>query len=314
MKFTFGTDPELMIIQDGEFKSAIGILPKKEESIIKNGNEYYFDNVLAEIAVKPATNKDLALSNIKQSLRDLASIINPGKFIIEASATYPKSELTCFDAKVAGCNPEWNVYNFQQILPSDKYVDLMEGYYQFTTQFRCAGGHIHVGSNVLQDPYDVFNMIRMMDLFLAIPALFLDTNLTSKNRRKVYGLAGSHRITDYGLEYRALSNFWLSSPEHAALIYDLTEFTLEFVNTKKHEKFWSVNEDLLDEEDSSVAYTCSGYDSDLLQIAINKSDLELAKKFMIFASNYLPTRILYQIDKLADQPLPDPYATWKINV
>ena len=56
-------------------------------------------------------------------------------------------------------------------------------------------------------------VIYMLDLFLAVPAIFMDTDKTSKERRTMYGFAGSHRETDYGLEYRPLSAFWLGSPK-----------------------------------------------------------------------------------------------------
>lgn len=311
--FSFGTDPEFMLTHNYELKSAISILPKKENAVTRDGHNYYFDNVLAEIAVKLANNKEEALRNVRSALHGLAQVIQPAKFIIKASSNYPKRELNCLDAKIAGCNPEWNVYSLQQVFPPNEDVDLLDGYYQFKTPFRSAGGHIHIGSDRLQDPMEAFSVIRMMDLFLGIPSLFLDTDETSKDRRKIYGHAGSHRIPDYGLEYRALGNFWLSSPEHVALMYDLTEFVLYFVEQKTHERFWTVNEDLLDEEDPSIAYSCSGYDVSMLRKAIDTCNRTEADKFMIFVSNYLPDRLLNEIDRLSGKVLPDPYSAWDIK-
>ena len=313
MTFSFGTDPEFMLTHHDELKSAISVLPKKEDAVVKNGHGYYFDNVLAEIAVKPAKNKDEALCNVRSALHGLAQIIQPAKFVIRASGNYHKKELNCPDAKIAGCNPEWNVYSLQQVFPPDDDVDLLDGYYQFKTPFRSAGGHIHIGSDDLQDPTNAFNVIRMMDLFLGIPSIFMDTDETSKDRRRIYGHAGSHRTPDYGLEYRALGNFWLSSPEHVALMYDLTSFVMSFVNQKIHERFWTVNEDLLDEEDPSVAYSCFGYDANMLRKAIDTCNRKEADKFMMFVSNYLPTRLLQAIDRLSGKALPDPYVAWNIE-
>lgn len=312
-QFSWGTDPELMIAHHGELKSAIGILPKKENAIIKNEHEYYFDNVLAEIAVKPAKNKNEALSNVRSALHGLAKLVCPAKFTIRASDNYPEKELNSFDAKIAGCNPEWDVYSLQQIFPSDENIELLDGYYQFKTSFRSAGGHIHVGSDRLQDPIEVFNVIRMMDLFMGIPSIFIDSDKTSKERRNIYGQAGSHRITDYGLEYRVLGNFWLSSPEHVSLIYDLTSFVLNFVKQKNHEQFWITNEDLLDEEDPSLAHSCFGYDSKMLIKTINDCNKLNAHKFMSFISDYLPIELLEKIKQLSNKELPDPYVAWGIN-
>ena len=66
MNFTFGSDPEFMLTHMGELKSAIGILPKKETPLIQKGHRFYFDNVLAEIAIKPASNKKEAIDYLNK--------------------------------------------------------------------------------------------------------------------------------------------------------------------------------------------------------------------------------------------------------
>jgi Phage phiEco32-like COOH.NH2 ligase-type 2 len=314
MKFTFGADPEFIIAnKNDEIKSAIGILPKKEKAFFENGNGYYFDNMLAEIAVKPAENEFEILSNIKQALKGLANFINPNKFLIKASSNYPKKEINCIDAKIVGCNPEWNVYTLKCVFPPEEDVYFLDGYYQFKNCFRSAGGHIHIGCEMLYDSIEALNTIRMMDLFLGIPSVFLDTDETSKKRRKIYGHAGSHRITDYGIEYRALGNFWLSSPDLVSLMYNLTDFTLKFVETKQYEKFWIFQEEFLENENPSCAYQCFGYDVNLMRKAINTCDKKLADKFMIFISNYLPNHLIEEIERLSEKPLKNPYDTWLKN-
>lgn len=311
--FSFGLDPEFMLLHHEQLRSAIEILPKKENAIIKNGHGYYFDNVLAEIAVKPATDKISAIENVQQALRGLARIVNPAKFIIKASGNFPKSEINCTDARVAGCNPEWNVYSMEMTFPPDEDVDLIDGYYQFKNQFRTAGGHIHLGSEKLQGTLEALNVVRMMDLFIGVPSIFLDTDETSKNRRRLYGHAGSYRTPDYGLEYRALSNFWLASPEHVSLIYDLCQFVLDFVEKGNHKKFWHFDEELLDSDDPSSAFSCSGYDVAYLQNCINENNNSVADKFMVFINNYLPAHIIGQIERLTDKQLPDPYEAWELK-
>lgn len=313
MSFTFGADPEFMIMHHNTLKSAINILPKKENAVSRNGHRYYFDNVLAEIAIVPANNKNEALENVRTALEQLAKLVYPGKFVIKASGRYPEKELNCADALIAGCNPEWDVYSLSQVYPPDEDIELLDGYYKFKTNFRSAGGHIHIGSKLLEDSINRFAMVRMMDLFLGIPSIFLDTDPTSKDRRKIYGHAGSHRDPDYGLEYRTLGNFWLSSPELTGLIYDLTEFTLQFVQDKKHEEIWTTDEDLLDEEDPSIAYTCIGYDVDLLIRSINTCNKTKAEEFLLFAKNYLPDKLISGINQLCEKPLEDPYTAWKIQ-
>lgn len=312
MNFTFGSDPEFMLTHMGELKSAIGILPKKENPLIQKGHRFYFDNVLAEIAIKPASNKKEAIENTKESLQILSSMILPCKISMTASANYSKKDINCPDARISGCDPEWDVYTLQCLFPPDSEVDMIDGYYQFKTPFRSAGGHIHLGSESLQDPMNLFSTIRMMDLFIGMPSLFLDHDKTSKDRRKIYGHAGSHRVPDHGLEYRALGNFWFSSPDLFSLIYDLSEFVMNFVSEKTHERLWSVDEDLL-EDDPVEAYKCFGYDVNLLQKAINTCDDKLATKFMMVVSNYLPNGLMKEIDRLSHMPIQNPYKTWELE-
>jgi len=307
MSLSFGSDPEFMLVDEKyNLKSAINLLPKKSSSKPYRGSFIYYDNVLAEIAIKPSLTKSEFIKNIRTSLSRLAEVVYPLKFEICSAESYPKKELSHTDARIAGCNPEWNVYTLQCVLPPEEVI--------VKTNFRTAGGHIHVGSNNLQDSISVFSFIRMMDLFVALPSLFMDKDPSSKERRKIYGHAGSHRITDYGLEYRTLGNFWFCSPEYAGLIYDLTMFVYSFVNMREHEKFWSVDEEMLDSDNPSSAYNCFGYDSKLLEKTINDCNMAQAKKFMTFVSYYLPDDILSSIrDKAEHKKLPDPYYSWGIQ-
>jgi len=305
MEFTFGTDPEFMVSRWDDLQSAISLLPRKEAALSRNGSKFYYDNVLAEIAVKPSKNRAEATENICKALQNLSKILKPARFTIQASAKYPIKQLNDKDARIAGCNPEWDAYTLRCILPPDEVIS--------KTAFRTAGGHIHIGAKDFSDSINALNAIRMMDLFIAIPALLMDTDETSKDRRKVYGHAGSHRGTDYGFEYRTLGNFWLSSPNHVNLIYDLTSFVLDFVKEEMHKKFWSFDESLLQKGDPCKAFKCTGYDVKLLCKCINTCDKKQAEKFMLIVQNYLPDNLVQEIEKLSSNPLPDPYEAWGIS-
>lgn len=305
MNFTFGTDPEFMLVNKNYcLKSAIGILPKRSNAKPIGGNYFYYDNVLAEIAIKPSKTKKEAVENIRNALAKLVKLISPMKIEMCCAENYPLKELKHEDARIAGCNPEWDVYSLQCMLPPEDVIS--------KTQFRTAGGHIHLGAKLLKDPFNVFATVRMMDLFVGIPSLFIDPDFFSKSRRKIYGHAGTHRVTDYGLEYRSLGNFWLASPEFVDLIYDLSGFVLNFVADKQHEKFWSIDENLLDDDDPSIAHNCFGYDVEELIDCINNCDKKAAYKFMTFISHYLPVEILERIEKLKDCKMPNPYVCWNI--
>ena len=66
-----------------------------------------------------------------------------------------------------------------------------------------------------------------MDLFLGVPSILLDTDT---ERRKMYGKAGCFRFTEFGVEYRVLSNFWTTSLENIKWLFDGIKQAVEAYN------------------------------------------------------------------------------------
>lgn len=302
MDFSIGSDPEFFL-QKEKYKSAIGILPSRENAIKKNECLYYYDNVLAEAQLKPANSKNEFIKNIQNCLKGLISIINPYEISLISALNFPENELKDKDARIAACNPEWCAYSLTQNLAPQEII--------MNTPFRTAGGHIHLGCNLLHEGIFILNTIKMLDLFLGIPSILLDKDKTAKDRRKIYGLAGSHRIPNHGVEYRTLGNFWLNSPELANFVYDVCNFVLNFVSEKGYEKFWSINEELLDADDPSLAYYCFGYDINLMRKAINNCDKKTANKFMLIVKNYWPDYITKTFDFLENKEF-NLYKEWNL--
>jgi len=292
--FTFGSDPEFFLVQKGKFKSAIPFLPPKDNPLKRDGYAFYYDNVLAEAQVKPASNREEAVDNMRTCIQSLSAIVSPCKLVLQSAHNFPESELTDKDARIAGCSPEWCAYSLTQVLPPQEII--------MNTPFRTAGGHVHLGNNpIFENGFQILNVIRMLDLFLGIPSVILDSDKTSKARREVYGHAGTHRVPDHGIEYRALSNYWLASPKLVRLVYDLSAFTVGFVESGHHEKYWCIDEDMLDDDDPSLAHRCFGYDPEALQKCINHCDKKMAEKFMMIVSNHLPSSLIERIDELRDK-------------
>lgn len=304
MNFSLGGDPEFMLSYHGELKSAIGILPEKNNHLVKNGNRIYHDNVLAEIGIKPSYSKEEFLQNIKNGLLFLSEKINPCKFLIRSSADYPAQILNNPQAKIANCNPIINAYSLSAQEMPKNIVDFYDGYNQFKTPFRCAGGHLHIGNEILLNEMHALSFIRMMDLFVAIPAMYLDHDSTSLERKNIYGQAGSFRFCNFGVEYTTLSNFWISSPDLASIIYDLTEFVVDFITEQRFYKFWEYNGD---------NHYCFGYDVEMLKKCINTSNKEMANKFKLITDSLIPENILAEIEKLTYKKLQDPYLSWNLS-
>ncbi len=87
---------------------------------------------------------------------------------------------------------------------------------------------MHVGcQTAINKPLEV---IKAMDIFLGVPSIFLDGD---KERRKLYGGAGAHRVKPYGVEYRTLSNFWLWEDWTKLWVFQQTERAINFVKSGK---------------------------------------------------------------------------------
>lgn len=207
-----GADPEFIVMdQDDNPAVAIGkIGGTKDKPIPVKYGALQEDNVLAEINIDPcATGYDFFryIDHVKSQLRGVL-----GKSSLDLSSltthTFPREVIRAHsNAMQFGCSPDYNVYTGQPQMPNA--IDM-----RYT---RTAGGHVHISiPNV--DNHLRERLVRTCDIFLGIPSVLLDPDTT---RRQFYGKAGSYRPKDYGIEYRALSNFWVLDYKAPLLIHSL---------------------------------------------------------------------------------------------
>lgn len=86
--------------------------------------------------------------------------------------------------------------------------------------------HIHVGyeyPNVESSLY----IVKYLDAILGCASILIDPD---EERRKLYGKAGCFRLTKYGVEYRVLSGYFISSREVISDTYDLMKAGLSAYN------------------------------------------------------------------------------------
>jgi hypothetical protein len=236
--FSFGSDPEVLLLDKKTRQpvSAIRLLPehgKSNKVQISEDQQMFYDNVLLEFNVKPAPTFSEFRENLKKCL-SFAEIFLASKnatMAIQASTIFPLSECDHPEASVFGCDPEYNIYK-----RSPEGLIMRVEPPVVTTTFRTCGGHIHIGHPIATTDRsrggDPPLVVKLMDAFVGATALLLDTDPTSQKRRKLYGGAGTHRITSYGLEYRALSNFWITSPMLVKIMFQLTRQVIELAISK----------------------------------------------------------------------------------
>lgn len=255
--FMIGCDPELMIVDTKDkLKSCIPLIDgsKHDPQAVTKG-AILSDNVNFEFNVEPARNKAEFVDNIKAVLLDSVKIISKKKmkFVVRASADFPAAELKDPRAQEFGCEPDFDAWTVSQNFIEDSAA---------SKSFRSAGGHIHIGSGkgsefVLEHEGRI-RMIRCMDALVGIPSIIMDKDTTSAARRELYGKAGCHRPKEYGVEYRALGNFWVQSPFLTELIYDMTAVAVDFCAKGKDEAL------------------IKAIGSDVIVNTINKSNVKMA--------------------------------------
>jgi hypothetical protein len=113
-KFSFGSDPEFMLVDNkGRHRSAIGIINGTKDNKVSLGNNHYafYDNVLAEVNIKSGNNKTEVIKNFGDCFKRLANLVGNLKIVPQASHVYDIEECQHPDAQIFGCEPEFSIYN-----------------------------------------------------------------------------------------------------------------------------------------------------------------------------------------------------------
>jgi len=230
MKFTIGTDPEFFIKNDktGKLVSAIPHIEGDKHNPIPlpSGGNIQSDNVAVEFSTIPAKSPEDFVEKLRSTLKDTLNCLPKGhSLLVSPSAIFPEEELQDEKAKEFGCTPDYCAWKLcENKVPSHP-----------DHKFRSCGGHIHVGAIdangnplhkdsefLLTDMGKVW-MVRGMDLFHGIISTILDNSKEAVERRILYGKAGCHRPTVYGVEYRTLSAWWTKHPMSSMLMAALVD-------------------------------------------------------------------------------------------
>src|ERR1041385_834259 len=93
-QFTFGTDPEFFLTQNNRIVSAIGRVAQNRKTKHNiQGHLFYYDNVTAECAIKPATSKNEAIHHCREALTIYARLVYPCKLKLIPSWEFSAYEL-----------------------------------------------------------------------------------------------------------------------------------------------------------------------------------------------------------------------------
>jgi hypothetical protein len=220
-----GSDVEAVATRNGNPISVCGMWGTKEAPMkLPNGGGLQHDGVLVEWNVPPAsTNSDFQY-NIWQTQQYVNEYLAKEDLVANyiSSADYPMSELGNPLAWISGCSADYNAYWKGDENPTPKYVSTK----------RTVGGHVHISwdRKLKVKEKTIYKALRLMDLHLATPSLFIDTD---SFRRTLYGKAGAFRLKDYsrtatGVEYRTLGPWWVD-PKYQGMYIDWVFKTTHFI-------------------------------------------------------------------------------------
>ena len=210
MKILIGQDTELFLKKGDDIVSAYGIIPgsKQNPYPVKKG-AVQVDGMALEINTHPASTLHQFKTNINTVLSRLHDMIpKDHDMIVTSVAHFSKEYMDAQpeEAKLFGCDPDYNAYTGQENQPPDS-----------KTNMRTAAGHIHIGWTKDKDVYDSEHitecciLAKQLDYTLGVPSIVYDNG---QERRQLYGKAGTFRPKPYGIEYRVLSNYWITRDEY----------------------------------------------------------------------------------------------------
>lgn len=216
---TIGADPETFVreVSTGKFVSAHDLMPgtKKEPYKVECG-AVQVDGTLAEYNIAPAFNSSSFISYNCQVMSQMKKILGAKyEVVIQPTVVYDTEYWKTLpdEVKILGCDPDYNAYTGQVNPKPDPSMN---------PSMRTASGHIHIGWGTgfdIHDPShfaDCCYVAKIMDFGLGIRSMLWDVDGT---RRQLYGKAGCFRPKTYGMEYRTMSNQWLTDPKLMDFVY-----------------------------------------------------------------------------------------------
>ena len=239
MEILLGCDPEVFVKRNGIFHSAHALIPGDKKNPFKvDKGAVQVDGMALEFNIEPAHSCDEFVTNISTVFEILKGMVSEYQIVTTPVADFTEEVMKSQpkEALELGCDPDYNAWTgYENVKPdSDRPM-------------RTASGHIHVGWTDGEDIHDPVHqsscnsVAKQLDFFLGLPSLFIDDDV---RRRSMYGKAGCVRYKSYGVEYRTLSNVWLSSVELMKWVYESTVAAMTQLRSGNHlaEKYGDVQE------------------------------------------------------------------------
>lgn len=256
-KWTIGSDAEMFVksLANKSVFPVCGIVGGTKARPKPMGTGGYFvqeDNILLEVNIPVCNSASTFIKAMLEGVRRAKNQLPPSLYADACpSGNVDKAFLSIEAACVFGCEPDFNAW-LREVNPRPHSED---------PTLRTAAAHVHIGWENPTDA-DRHNLIKAADLFVAIPALYEDTDT---KRRELYGKAGAFRMKPYGVEHRVLSNYWINSISYIEMVYRRYSKAIDFVNK---------GGELTGEDSVNIVNAINNNDKKLGDILVRKFGLE----------------------------------------
>lgn len=256
LSILIGSDPEIFVAnKEGRIVSGIDLIPGDKNDpfpISENGHAIQVDNIAWEFNIPASKTGEDFSQNIEYVLSHLGDLADQHGLVLskKSSDVIEAEELKDPRALVFGCEPDFNAYTMtDNPTPNTK------------TQLRCVGGHVHIG---YKNPNieTTIRIVRLFDLMVVLPAALKDNDT---RRRELYGKPGAFRFKDFGVECRALSNFWIHTDEDRKWVFEkATDVTILAINEPE------LVDSILSKYENVISDIILSNDKDLIAKTVNE--------------------------------------------
>lgn len=219
-KYGIGSDPEVFVTDpSGKVVPVTGLVGGTKSKPLALGDGYAVqeDGVALEYNIPVCGSVDEFLAVIKEGLRRSASKLPAGYgTVIKPDHEFEEAQLEDPSAWVSGCDPDFSAWTMAK-RPGLNYTKAKK------PLVRYCGGHVHISypSPDNLNPITATYIARVADMLMGVPARWLEGDSI---RAQEFGEFGIFRPKPYGLEYRTMSNIWLSIPELARWVAECSLF------------------------------------------------------------------------------------------
>ena len=231
--FTFGADPEFFLKLGHINVSAHDLVPGTKARTFKTLNGWVqADGTAIEFNTVPASSARAFAYNVGLAIRDVRAIV-PSVFkfdiapVVKFDTAYwryvPKK------AKELGCDPDYSAFREGRLNAAPHFDSFNETY-------RSGGGHLHIGWGENFDyadkshKYDCILMINSLEAVISAYSKLWDHD---KTRKEWYGGDGAFRPKSFGVEWRGLSNAWVSQPAIHGWLFNVSKAVYELCRKGK---------------------------------------------------------------------------------